>query len=151
VYGDLPQLENGVGMIPLFLAQAAEVIEQAERLNSFRATVVTGASPYRFLAGFLKELGRKTGVKLRPVAVQNFLFGASVTVTGLVSGRDIVAALKGKELGDAVLIPDVMLKEGEGLFLDDMTVNEVEEGLGTRVVVVEATPQGIYAAIKEIL
>jgi len=151
-YGDLPQLENGVGMIPLFLAQAAEVIEQAELLTPCRVTVLTGSSPYRFLASFLKELGRKTGVKLRPVVVRNLLFGASVTVTGLVSGGDIIAALKDKKnLGDAVFIPDVMLKEGEGLFLDDMTVNEIEEGLGTRVVVVEPTPQGIYEAIKEVI
>ncbi len=53
-------------------------------------------------------------------------------------------------LGDAVLIPDVMLKEGEGLFLDDMSVKDLAEALGTRVVVVEATPQGIYVAIKEL-
>jgi putative radical SAM enzyme (TIGR03279 family) len=148
-YGDLPQLENGVGMIPLFLAQAAKVIGQAKRLKPGSATVVTGASPYRFLAAFLKDLSRKTGVDLRPVAVRNLLFGASVTVTGLVSGRDIIAGLKGRELGDVVLIPDVILKEGEGLFLDDMTVDEIEEELGVRVVVVEATPMGIYEAIKE--
>jgi len=149
-YGELPQLENGVGMIPLFLAEAAAVLEEAEPLDSFSATVVTGASPYRFLAAFLKDLSRKTGIKLRPVAVKNLLFGASVTVTGLVSGRDIIAGLKGRELGKVVLIPDVMLKEGEGLFLDDLTPGELEEALGTRVVVVEATPQGIYAAIKEL-
>jgi putative radical SAM enzyme (TIGR03279 family) len=149
-YGDLPQLENGVGMIPLFLAQATEVIEQAESLRPLRATVVTGASSYHFLAAFINDLGRKTGVELRPVAMQNLLFGTSVTVTGLVSGRDIIAGLEGRQLGNVVLIPDVMLKEGEGVFLDDMTVNEVEDGLGTRVVVVEATPQGIYEAIKEL-
>lgn len=149
-YGDLPQLENGVGMIPLFLEQAAEVIEQAEPLKPSTATVVTGASPYRFLAAFLKDLSRRTGVELRPVAVRNLLFSAKVTVTGLVSGKDIITTLKGRELGNVVLIPNVMLKEGEGLFLDNMTVNEVKEELGTRVVVVEATPQGIYEAIKEL-
>jgi putative radical SAM enzyme (TIGR03279 family) len=150
-YGDLPQLENGVGMIPLFLAQAAKVIELAKPLKPCTATVVTGASPYRYLAGFLKDLGRKTRIELRPVAVRNLLFGASVTVTGLVSGGDIIAALKGKKLGDAVLIPDVMLKEGEGLFLDEMSVEDLSEALDTRVVVAEATPHGIYAAIREIL
>jgi NifB/MoaA-like Fe-S oxidoreductase len=150
-YGDLPQLENGVGMIPLFLAQAADAIEHAERLTPCRATVVTGTSPYPFLAAFLMELGRKTGVTLHPIAVKNLLFGTSVTVTGLVRGRDILAGLKGKELGDVVLIPDVMLKEGEGLFLDGLSVAELAEELDTRVVVAEATPQGICKAIKEIL
>jgi len=150
-YGELPQLENGVGMIPLFLAEAHAVLEEAEPLDSLSATVVTGESPYRYLADFLKALARKTGVDLHPVAVRNLLFGTGVTVTGLVSGRDIIAALKGRELGDMVIIPDVMLKEGEGLFLDDLTPGELEEALGSRVVVVEATPRGIYGAIREIL
>jgi len=150
-YGELPQLENGVGMIPLFLAEAAAVLEEAEPLGSFSATVVTGESPYRYLADFLDALGRESGLELHPVAVRNHLFGDSVTVTGLVSGRDIIAALKGRDLGELVLIPDVMLKEGEGLFLDDLTPDGLEEALGTRVVVVEATPRGIYEAIKEIL
>ncbi len=149
-YGDLPQIENGVGMAPLFLHEAADVLEYAGRLKPFSATVVTGLSPYRFLAAFLRKLGRKTGVTLTPVAVRNRLFGARVTVTGLVSGRDIIAQLKGKELGTVVLIPDVMLKEGEGLFLDDLTVAELEEALGVRVFVVEATPRGIYEAISEL-
>ena len=147
-YGDLPQLENGVGMAPLFLAEAATVLEQAEQLKPFRATVVTGESPYVFLSDFLKSLKVKTGVDLQPIAVKNRLFGGSVTVTGLVSGWDIVAALKGEDLGDVLLIPDVMLKEGEGLFLDDTTVGEIEESLGVRVVVVEATPQGIHETIR---
>ncbi|HTP63959.1 MAG TPA: DUF512 domain-containing protein, partial [Geobacteraceae bacterium] len=79
-YGDLPQIENGVGMVPLFLHEAAEVLEQAGRLKSFKATVVTGVSFYRFLAGFLRKLGRKTGIELTPVAVPNRLFGPRVTV-----------------------------------------------------------------------
>ncbi len=147
-YGDLPQLENGVGMAPLFLADAEMVLEQAEQLKPFRATVVTGESPYVFLSDFLKSLKGKTGVDLQPIAVKNRLFGESVTVTGLVSGRDIVDALKGEDLGEVLLIPDVMLKEGESIFLDDMTMEELEESLGVRVVVVEATPHGIHETIR---
>lgn len=146
-YGDLPQLENGVGMVPLFLEEADDVLAQAKRLKPFRATVVTGESPYHYLSDFLRALARKTGLDLQPMAVRNVLFGESVTVTGLVSGRDVIAALRGHELGAMVLIPDVMLKEGEGVFLDDLPVAELEEALGTRVVVVEATPQGIYNAL----
>lgn len=148
-YGDLPQLENGVGMVPLFLEEAAEVLAQAEPLRPLRVTVVTGESPYRYLADFLRALTQKTGADLEPVAVKNLLFGESVTVTGLVAGRDIVAALKGRALGDVVVIPDVMLKEGEGVFLDDLTVEALQEALGTRVVVVESTPWGIYEALQD--
>jgi putative radical SAM enzyme (TIGR03279 family) len=148
-YGDLPQLENGVGMVPVFLEEAAETLAYAEPLKLLSVTVVTGESPFRYLSDFLKALAGRTGVELNPVAVRNVLFGERVTVTGLVAGRDIVAALKERDLGDMVLVPDVMLKEGEGVFLDDLTVEELREALGTRVVVVEATPAGIYDALRD--
>ena len=143
-YGDLPQLENGVGMIPLFLSDAEQVLEEAEPVTAGRVTVVTGESPFRYLAQFLERLSEATGASLTPVAIPNRLFGPTVTVTGLVCGSDIIAALKGKDLGDKVLVPDVMMKEGEGVFLDDLTVEDLERELGRPVVVVEATPFGIY-------
>ena len=148
-YGDLPQLENGVGMIPLFLSEAEQVLEEAQPLKPERVTLVTGESPYRYLSDFLKKLSEATVVSLVPVAVRNRLFGPTVTVTGLVSGRDIVTELQGKELGDLVLVPDVMLKEGEGVFLDNLTLDDLELQLGTPVQVVESTPYGIYHALVE--
>ncbi|GFO64946.1 DUF512 domain-containing protein [Geomonas paludis] len=148
-YGDLPQLENGVGMIPLFLSEAEQVLEEAEALKPAKLTVVTGESPYRYLSDFLKQLSGATGVSVQPVAVRNRLFGPTVTVTGLVCGADIVAALQGMELGEVVLVPDVMLKEGEGVFLDDLTLDDVERQLGAEVQVVESTPYGIYDALVQ--
>lgn len=146
-YGDLPQIENGVGMIPLFLSEAEQVLADAERLDASQVTVVTGESPYRYLSDFLERLSAATGVSLTTTPVSNRLFGPTVTVTGLVCGRDIVAALQGKELGDLVLVPDVMMKEGEGVFLDDLTVEDLEQQLGKPVQVVESTPFGIYDAL----
>jgi putative radical SAM enzyme (TIGR03279 family) len=148
-YGDLPQLENGVGMIPLFLSEAEQVLEDAEHLGEARVTVVTGESPYHFLADFLERLSDVTGASLTPVAVKNQLFGPTVTVTGLVSGRDIIASLQGLDLGELVLVPDVMMKEGEGVFLDNLTVEDLEGELGKPVQVVESTPFGIYEALAE--
>ena len=147
-YGELPQLENGVGMIPLFLSEAEQVLEEAKHLGAARITVVTGESPYHYLAQFLESLSQVTGVTIFPVAVQNRLFGETVTVTGLVCGRDIIDALLGVDLGDLVLIPDVMIKEGEGVFLDDLSLEELERELGKPVQVVESTPFGIYRALR---
>lgn len=149
-YGDLPQIENGVGMIPLFLDDAERVLKKARKGRPLTVTVVTGESPFRYLAQFLENLSVRTGVTLNPVAVRNRLFGESVTVTGLVAGSDIVEELTGRALGDAVLIPDVMLKEGEGVFLDDLSVDGLEKSLKARVVVVEATPQGIVDGLKRV-
>jgi putative radical SAM enzyme (TIGR03279 family) len=149
-YGELPQLENGVGMAPLFMAEAAIVLKKARQLIPFRATVVTGESPFDLISAFLIALGQKTGVDLHPVAIGNRLFGSSVTVAGLVSGKDIAASLSSLDLGEAVLVPDVMLKEGEGLFIDDMNLRDLEKEVGTRLVVFESTPGGLHDALKRI-
>ncbi|RII25206.1 MAG: DUF512 domain-containing protein [Geobacter sp.] len=149
-YGDLPQLENGVGMIPLFLVEADEVLAAAEPCPPRTVTVVTGESAYSYLSDFLVALGEITRVTFRIVAVRNRLFGESVTVAGLVAGRDIQSALAGRELGDLVLIPDVMIKEGEGVFLDDLTIAELEESLHVRTVEVESTPSGIYGSVSRL-
>lgn len=149
-YGDLPQLENGVGLVPLFLAEAAEVLAAAEALNPLSVTVVTGMSPYPFLADFLQKLSERTGTTLKATPIPNRLFGESVTVTGLVAGADIVHELLKCETGEVVIIPDVMLKEGEGVFLDDMTVSDLESALQKRIAVAESTPWGFYEVLLKI-
>ena len=146
-YGDFPQLENGVGMIPLFLDEAEELLADAEHLSPLLVTAVTGISPYPYLLAFLARLDSATGMTTRVVAVPNSLFGPSVTVTGLVGGGDIIEALRGRELGAFVIIPDVMLKEGER-FLDDMTVEELSSSLGCEILVVPANPWGFYEALR---
>jgi putative radical SAM enzyme (TIGR03279 family) len=149
-YGDLPQIENGVGMVPLFLREAGRTVRTARPVGDFGVTVATGVSSFPFVGEFLAQLGEKTGLTIVPVAVENRLFGESVTVSGLVSGNDIVAALSGVEIGRALLIPDVMLKEGEGVFLDDVSLKELEERLGCGVMMFDSTPQGLYRALKQL-
>ena len=147
-YGDLPQIENGVGLVPLFVRDAARVLRSARPVGDFRITAVTGVSAYGFVAEFLAKLGEKTGTGIATVAVENRLFGESVTVCGLVAGNDIIAALHGADLGSALLVPDVMLKEGEGVFLDDVSLVELGQRLGCRVVTFDSTPRGCYRAIR---
>ncbi len=147
-YGDFPQLENGVGMIPLFQEEAQEMLDAAESLSPLHATVVSGLSPLPYLSAFLRSLADKTGATLDLVPVENRFFGESVTVTGLVTGQDVMSALERRDNGSLVVIPDVMLKEGEGVFLDDLPVHELEDVLKVRVVVAEATPAGLYRALR---
>ncbi len=149
-YGDFPQIENGVGMVPLFKKEAAQVLRRATTVGKFRATVVTGVSSFPFVSDFLENLEEKSGLELVPFAVENRLFGASVTVSGLVSGNDIIAALDGHETGAALLVPDVMVKEGEGLFLDDISLVELEHRLGCQIVLFDSTPRGFYKMLKNL-
>ncbi len=147
-YGDLPQIENGVGMVPLFLREAGRALRTARPIGTFRVTVVTGVSAHGFVADFLKKLAEKTGLEIVPLAVKNRLFGESVTVSGLVAGADILAALEGAEIGRALLVPDVMLKEGEGVFLDDVSLEELGQRLGCRAIAFNPTPQGCCRALR---
>lgn len=149
-YGDLPQLENGVGMVPQFIAEAEELLQSAEPLPHAVVTVVTGFSPLAYIADFSRKLTDKTGVEIRIVPVANHLFGEHVTVTGLVTGGDICTALRGSDIGQALMVPDVMLKEGEGVFLDDMTLDDLAEKLSCRVEQFTASPQGLYDSLTEL-
>jgi len=149
-YGDLPQWENGVGMVAWFLKDAAAVLKRAKPLPAITATVVTGQSSVGFVSSFLSDLCEKTGCSLAAAAIPNQLFGTSVTVTGLVSGRDIITELQGKQLGQILLIPEVMLKEGEGCFLDNLTPADLARELRVAVIPFEPTPAGLYKALKNL-
>ncbi|GAB4389698.1 MAG: DUF512 domain-containing protein [Thermodesulfovibrionales bacterium] len=146
-YGELHQVENGVGMVPLFTAQARKA-RPPERPSPRKYLTFTGKSFYPYLKRFLGRLARG-GLEVRAVMVENNFFGPSVTVTGLLTGRDVIMALAGNTEGyDALLVPDVVLREGKDLFLDDVTLKDVESALGIRAIVVESTPEGLMKGVK---
>ncbi len=150
-YGDLPQWENGVGMVPWFHKDAAAVLKRARLLPAkVNATVVTGESAAALADDFLKALSIKTACNLSVSAIPNRLFGNSVTVSGLVCGTDIIHRLKDKGAEGVLLIPEVMLKEGEGCFLDGLTPLEVGNTLGIQAVTFEASPTGLYNTLKKL-
>ena len=147
-YGDFPQIENGVGMVPLFMKEAARLLSHVRPLGPFRATVVTGASSFDFVSNFLGQMSEKSGTDLVPVAVENKLFGSSITVSGLISGDDIITAMAGRNIGSCLLVPDVMLKEGEGVFLDNVSLDELSLKLCCQVITFYSTPGGFYKALQ---
>jgi putative radical SAM enzyme (TIGR03279 family) len=147
-YGDFPQIENGVGMVPLFLRDAARLLGRVRPIGAFRATVVTGSSTSGFVGDFLAKLAERSGVDVVPLVVENTLFGPGITVSGLLAGNDIAAALAGYDIGSCLLVPDVMLKEGEGVFLDDVSLVELERRIGRPVIVFDSTPAGCYKALR---
>lgn len=149
-YEDLSQLENGVGMIPLFRSEAAEAIAEAELIKTSTVSTFTGESAYPELARFIGELSAKTGVNIHLYPVRNEFFGGHVSVTGLLTGRDIVAQLRGRPLGEILLVPDVVLKEGEEVFLDDFSLLDLERELGVKVLKVLSTPWGILEGLEDV-
>ncbi|MDD2853643.1 MAG: DUF512 domain-containing protein [Desulfuromonadaceae bacterium] len=149
-YGDFPQFENGVGMVPLFIKEAAGVLRRARPLSPVRATVVTGGSAIGFVRDFVMQLAARCGIDIVPCVVKNRLFGASVTVSGLIVGNDIAEELAGQDVGSCLLVPDVMLKEGERVFLDDVSLEELERRLGCLVIPFDSTPGGFYRTLRSI-
>jgi len=149
-YGKLHQLENGIGMVPLFLSQAnktklPKVIKHTKKFLTF-----TGMSFYPFLKKFTDRLfdAEKTKI-LDVVPVENRFFGSSVTVTGLLTGRDVMKALFDSTEGhDMILVPDVVLNE-KNKFLDDIMLADMEEALGIPVKKIDSTPAGLMKGIVE--
>ncbi|RYD02951.1 hypothetical protein N752_22455 [Desulforamulus aquiferis] len=131
-YGDFPQTENGVGLVRLFLEEW-EAVEQElpDNISPSRViTLTTGVSGAVVLNPVVKRLNKIKGLEVKLEAVENSFFGKTVTVTGLVTGGDIIHALDGKELGSKLVLPSVMLRDGEDVFLDDMTVDQLSVKLG---------------------
>lgn len=143
-YGDLSQIENGVGMIPLFRSQTVEVLAAAERLELPSISVVTGASAAADIKSFSEKLAEKCGLDLRVHVVENRFFNGHVTVAGLLTGQDLLDQLAIDSLGKVLLVPDVMLREDEELFLDDIRISDLEERLDVQVEVFPSDPWGLW-------
>lgn len=149
-YEDLSQLGNGVGMIAQFRQQMTEVLLEVEPLALERVTLVTGESFGALLRDFAERFELRSGVELRVRPIANRFFGTDVTVTGLLTGNDLLQQLTGVDLGQGVLLPDVMLKEGEQLLLDDVELDDLSKELGVPVLAVETSPWGILDGVEEL-
>lgn len=149
-YEDFPQVENGVGLIAQFRQQATEVLLDAEPLDIEKASLVTGSLFEDELQEFVARLTLRTEVELNVVAVENRFFGPSVNVTGLLTGADLIAQLKGKDLGEALLLPDVVTRDDRLMMLDDIDIMQLELELKVPVVVVDSSPWGILEGLEQI-
>ena len=131
-YGDFPQIENGVGLLRLFEGDFLEALREQTPLKTPRRFTVAGGTAAN---PFFKELYGaldKYGITVSTVPVENRFFGGNVHVAGLVTGSDLLEAFK-NGCPKTLLLPRNMLREREDVFLDGMTVRELEEKLSTRV------------------
>ncbi|MGI6029668.1 MAG: DUF512 domain-containing protein [Candidatus Heteroscillospira sp.] len=136
-YEGFPQLENGVGMLRLLEWEFMDELDYTEPDSgsgeSF--TIATGVSAAPFLEKLMLTAAEKCGKlkgEVRPIV--NDFFGHTINVAGLITGRDLIAQLKDKKLGGRLLIPQNMLRHGEGVFLDDVTLEDVSRALNVPVI-----------------
>ncbi len=161
-YDGYIQLENGVGMLRLLMDEFEEALEallQSEKYTELKEslnrtlTIATGKLAYPTILRFAKQLEEAfTGIKIQAIPIRNDFFGETITVSGLITGQDLIKQLKekqdaGEDLGDTLQLPSNLLRSGEQVFLDDVTVSQVEEALGMRVVTVESGGKDFIEAI----
>lgn len=148
-YGDLYQIENGVGMVPLFLSQAKKVKIPKLLPNKKKFLTFTGVSFYPFLKKFADRIREKESLVLDVFPVENRFFGPSITVAGLLTGRDVIKTILDSTDGyEMILVPDVVLNR-EDKFLDDVTLSDIEDALGICVKKISSTPEGLIKGISE--
>lgn len=140
-YDGYLQLENGVGMIRLLeeeVKASLQVLPGDDRRRD--VTIATGELAAPFLQGHADRIRERfPNVRVRVIPVKNTFFGERITVAGLITGQDLIRQLQGQALGERLLLTTHMLKSQEPVFLDDMTVQEVENALQIKVSIVESS------------
>lgn len=148
-YDGYLQLENGVGMLRLLFDEFEEGyrhLEGDDRREEI--SIATGKLAYPYLCRMAQRIQEKfSGVKIHVYWIRNDFFGERITVSGLVTAQDIMAQLKGRELGSRLLIPCNMLKTDEDVFLDDFTVKEVSDALQVPIDIVKSSGQDLIDAM----
>ena len=150
-YDGYIQLENGVGMLRLLEDEVAEELSKREGDDRHRhVTIATGKAAAPSLKKHMQKIREKyPNVQAEVVTIINYFFGESITVSGLITGKDLMEQLEGRDLGDCLLLPCNMLRSGKNVFLDDVTVEEVEERLKTPVQIIDEPGSDLVKAVVE--
>ena len=137
-YEEYPQYENGVGMLRSLADEFHDALECAEPLEAPRkVTIATGRSPFEFLQSLTREAEAAfEGLTVQVIPIRNDFFGETITVTGLITGQDLIAQLKTLDIGDELLLSTAMIRRDSDVFLDDITIPQVEEALHTKIRIV---------------
>lgn len=149
-YGEYDQLEDGVGMIRILRQIIDRDLEFLDKDTNSSFTFVTGSSAYEEVLKMCNKIMIKnSNLNLKVEKILNKFFGESITVAGLLTGGDIINQLKDKELGKYIMIPRNMLRANERVFLDDITIEHMENTLNRTVIVFDYTGEGLINLINE--
>jgi putative radical SAM enzyme (TIGR03279 family) len=150
-YEDYPQIGNGVGSIRLFIKefQATATKMLPTKLEKPRClTWVVGNAVEKAFQPLVNQLNAVQDLRVNLVALRSEYWGQEITVTGLLTGQDLLAGLTGKDLGDGILLPSLMLKHDDTKFLDDMTIEELSARLQVKIYPVGSVEESIERCVK---
>ena len=156
-YDGYDQLEDGIGMIRLLRNVIDEDVANLEPNNTGSFTFITGQSAYAEILKVAKKITScNNKIKIDVKKIVNNFFGKTITVVGLLTGKDIMEQLKGEKLGEYVIIPSNTLKKGyelgsyeEQIFLDNITVSDLEKNLNTKVLICDYTGEDLIHIINQ--
>jgi len=154
-YDGYLQLENGVGMLRLLLDEFSDAMAQKRKSGGFpdpgpagEMAVATGRLAYPYIRRMAEQVTQACpNIKIHVYPIINNFFGENITVSGLITGQDLIAQLKGKALGERLLLPENILRSGEDVFLDDLTVSDVEKALQVPLNIVKSSGYDFVEAI----
>ncbi|MDE5825417.1 MAG: DUF512 domain-containing protein [Lachnospiraceae bacterium] len=152
-YDGYLQLENGVGMLRLLMNEFQEAFDELKitkgvEIASKELSVATGKLAYPFISGMAGQImAAYPQLMIHIYPIRNDFFGEMITVSGLLTGQDLLTQLKGQALGDKLLLPQNVLKSGETVFLDDMTLAELEKALQVPIDIVKSSGQDLLDAM----
>lgn len=157
-YDGYLQLENGVGMLRLLIEEFEEAMRADEEQNADlyeiketeKISIATGklAAPLieRLAQQFMKRYPHK---RIQVFPIRNEFFGEQITVAGLLTGQDLQKQLQNEDMGSRLLLPCSLLRSGEEVFLDDMTLQELKKALQVKIVIVNSNGQDLFDALLE--
>ncbi len=152
-YDEFPQLENGVGMVSLFLQEFEEELEDIKDriidLKGKTVCIVTGKLVKKYIENCAKILNKKFNINILVYDIENSFFGSNITVAGLLTGNDIYEQLIGKEIGEKIYICHNMLKDDEDIFLDDVLVNDLSKNINNSVVILRSDGKSFIRQLLE--
>jgi putative radical SAM enzyme (TIGR03279 family) len=150
-YEDYPQIGNGVGSIRLFIRQFQEIASQmlpSSIAQPRHLSWVVGNAVELAFQPLVQQLNSVTGLVVNLFPLRSEYWGQEITVTGLLTGQDLVTQLQGKDLGEGILLPSLMLKHDDTKFLDDLTVAEVSQKLGVEIFPVTGVEELLEKCIR---
>ncbi|MEF9984480.1 MAG: DUF512 domain-containing protein [Oscillospiraceae bacterium] len=138
-YGEFNQLENGIGLLTMLEEEFNDACAMANKSDKTRnISIATGVAAYPFIKKYAeKAMSIFPNLTVKVYEIVNDYFGNNITVAGLVTGTDLINKLSEKDLGEELIIPSVMLKYHENMFLDSITIEEVSTKIKTKIKVIE--------------
>jgi putative radical SAM enzyme (TIGR03279 family) len=143
------QIENGVGMVRSLMEEFKENYETLNGDDRIKTlSLATGVLAAPIIEDLMKQINVKyPNIKISVHTIINEFFGTDITVAGLLTAGDIINQLKDKDLGDYLLLPDVLLRNGEDVLLDDFTINDIKNALQTEIRIVQSDGKSLIDAV----